>query len=248
MVGSPAVPCCSVSTLVEGAAHSTWCVFLTRDCLPASCLANAWLSYFKHTGSVPLFWWFFSDCHKVCSEFLVLIFIVYNTQEVYLCMDVVRSVVWQICTMWYALDARLGITCRGLYAGEAQQCPACSKKSCKCSSQHSHHELYRCSVLCVSVSLQEWIISRFCCPQTAIAIFHSHSFSIVVFSFLTLLLISYIGNICKLCEWKLCSCELVPLLAHPSSPAQNPLCYLQGHALVCMKQQVSSLHAQQQHR
>ena len=49
---------------------------------------------------------------------------------------------WQRCTMWYAV---LVITCRGLYAGEAQQCPACSRNSWKRSSQHSHH------VLCTSL-------------------------------------------------------------------------------------------------
>ena len=45
MLGSPAVPFCSISTVVEWTAHSTRqcyfneCVLLTRDCLPASCHA-----------------------------------------------------------------------------------------------------------------------------------------------------------------------------------------------------------------
>ena len=126
---------------------------------------------------------FFSDSHKVCSEFLVLIFIVCDIQEVvYLYWMFCIVWYWRRCTMWYAV---LVITCRGLYAGEAQQCPACSRNSWKRSSQHSHHVLHRCSVLYVTVSLQEWIISRFCCPLiealTAIAIFHYHNFSMVIF-------------------------------------------------------------------
>ena len=58
----------------------------------------------------------------MCSKFLVLIFIIYDTQEVYLCWKLCVVCYWRICTMWYTWDACLGITCRGLYAGEAQQC------------------------------------------------------------------------------------------------------------------------------
>ena len=160
MVGSPAVPCCSVSTLVEGAAHST------RQCYFSECFSHSrLLASFLSSQCMTILFQAYRQCAFILVVLLrlsqsvlrVLGIDIYSLQysgSVFM-LEVVRSVVWQICTMWYTLDARLGITCRGVYAGEAQQCPACSKKSCKCSSQHSHHELYRCSVLCVSVSLQE---------------------------------------------------------------------------------------------